>query len=149
MAMTLGLREPKLPGVLIAVDNAPVVAPLEQNFLKYVQGMRKVEQLKIIKRHEADQIMQSYEKVYHYNRLLGKLFDELTSTFILVAANPPISSSQSVSTPRLKTSSVSNPDRYSGVQPFIARRFSLQGYRRGVLCRSFSVRERNEKSLCA
>lgn len=70
--MTLGLREPKLPGVLIAVDNAPIAAPLENDFLRYIQGMRKIEQLQIVKRDEADQIMQSYEKVYHHNALLGK-----------------------------------------------------------------------------
>lgn len=71
--MTLGLREPKLPGILIAVDNAPVFAPLEKDFLRYIQGMRKIEQLEITKRDEADQIMQSYEKVYHHNSLSGKL----------------------------------------------------------------------------
>ena len=61
--MTLGLREPHLPGVLVAVDNAPIVAPLENDFSRYIQGMRKVEQLQLIRRDEADQIMQSYEKV--------------------------------------------------------------------------------------
>lgn len=71
--MTLGLREPKLPGILISVDNAPVLAPLQNDFSRYIQGMRKIEELKILKRDEADQIMQLYEKVYHRNVLLVML----------------------------------------------------------------------------
>lgn len=70
--MTLGLREPQLPGVLIAVDNAPTVAPLENDFSRYIQGMRKIEQSQTTRRDEADKIMQSYEKVYHYNALSRK-----------------------------------------------------------------------------
>ena len=70
MAMTLGLREPKLPGGLISVDNAPVIAPLESDFLKYIQGMREIERLKVTKRDEADQVMQLYERVCHTQRIL-------------------------------------------------------------------------------
>lgn len=70
--MTLGLREPKILGALIAVDNAPIVTPLESDFSRYIQGMHKIEQLQLTKRDEADQIMQSYEKVYYYNTFLRK-----------------------------------------------------------------------------
>lgn len=65
--MTLALHVPHLPAVLISVDNAPVTAPLGNDFFNYIQGMRKIEKSKISSRDEADQIMQSYEKVYYYN----------------------------------------------------------------------------------
>jgi hypothetical protein len=61
--MTLSLREPKLLGALISVDNAPIITPLEGTFSRYIQGMRDIEKLNITKRGEADQIMSLYEKV--------------------------------------------------------------------------------------
>lgn len=61
--MTLALREPKLLGALISVDNAPVVAPLGGEFLTYIQSMRVIEKSRIVKRNEADQVMERVEKV--------------------------------------------------------------------------------------
>lgn len=80
--MTLGLREPKLPGALISVDNAPVVAPLGGDFSRYIQGMRNIENSKITKREEADKIMQPYEKVRDHNALLGALCKQLISSLV-------------------------------------------------------------------
>jgi hypothetical protein len=61
--MTLCLREPELPAALISVDNAPVVLPVGKEFLRYIQGMREIQNSKIMKRIEADHIMERYEKV--------------------------------------------------------------------------------------
>ena len=61
--MTLALRDPKLLGALISVDNAPVAAPIGVDFLTYIQSMRVIEKRKIIKRSEADQVMELVEKV--------------------------------------------------------------------------------------
>lgn len=62
-AMVVALRRPELVANLIPVDNAPVDAALKSDFGKYVQGMRKVEEAKISKQSEADDILKDYEEV--------------------------------------------------------------------------------------
>jgi pimeloyl-ACP methyl ester carboxylesterase len=47
---------------MISVDNAPVVLPVGNEFLRYIQGMRDIQNSKIMKRVEADHIMERYEK---------------------------------------------------------------------------------------
>lgn len=69
--MTLCLREPKLPAALISVDNAPVILPVGNEFPRYIQGMRDIQQSKIIKRAEADLIMEHYEKVCDDKEAMG------------------------------------------------------------------------------
>ena len=61
--MTLALRSPKLLGALIPVDNAPVDANLKNDFHKYVQAMRNIEEKEVKKQAEADAILKSYEEV--------------------------------------------------------------------------------------
>lgn len=72
--MTLSLQEPTLVGCLISVDNAPVVASIGSDFLKYIQGMRDIEKSKIIKRPDADRTMERYEKVRHRAIRLNELW---------------------------------------------------------------------------
>ena len=61
--MTLALRSPNLVGALIPVDNAPVDALLMSKFTKYVRGLRAIEEARITKQVEADDILQKYEQV--------------------------------------------------------------------------------------
>ena len=61
-AMTLALHRPELVGRLIPVDNAPVDAALKNDFGKYVQGMRKVEDAEVSSLKEADEILRPFEE---------------------------------------------------------------------------------------
>ena len=61
--MTVALRSPNLLGSLIPVDNAPVDANLKSDFRKYLEGMREIEEARVGKQAEADQILQRYEGV--------------------------------------------------------------------------------------
>lgn len=69
-AMVVALRRPELVANLIPVDNAPVDAALKSDFGKYVQGMRKVEEAKISKQSEADEILKDYEEVRLISRTI-------------------------------------------------------------------------------
>ncbi len=63
VAMTVALRSPRLLGTLIAVDNAPVDANLKSSFHQYVQGLREIEEAKVKKQADADEVLQRYEMV--------------------------------------------------------------------------------------
>lgn len=58
--MTLALRSPDLVANLIPVDNAPVDAALKTDFATYVKGMRKIEEAKVKKQSEADEILKPF-----------------------------------------------------------------------------------------
>ena len=61
--MTLALDKPHLVQNLISVDNAPVDAALKSDFGKYLQGMREVEDTRVQKQSEADEILRTFEDV--------------------------------------------------------------------------------------
>jgi len=61
--MVLALRSSDSIGALIPVDNAPVDATLKSDFSKFVQGLRDVEDAKVTKSAEADDILRKYEEV--------------------------------------------------------------------------------------
>lgn len=62
VAMTVALKSPKLVKALVSVDNAPVDANLKSNFHQYVRGLREVEERRVRKQGDADEILTSYEK---------------------------------------------------------------------------------------
>ncbi|CAF9936766.1 MAG: hypothetical protein HETSPECPRED_010451, partial [Heterodermia speciosa] len=59
---TLALRSPTLVEAVIPVDNAPVDAALKSDFVRYIQGLRSINDAAVIKQIEADSILQKYEK---------------------------------------------------------------------------------------
>ncbi|KAI9716294.1 MAG: hypothetical protein M1828_000390 [Chrysothrix sp. TS-e1954] len=61
-AMTVALQQPESIGSLISIDNAPVDAALKSDFGKYVQGMKAVEDAKVLKQSDADEILKPYEE---------------------------------------------------------------------------------------
>ena len=61
--MTLALRAPDIIDNIVSVDNAPLDATLLSSFGKYIQGMRKIEDVGVTKQAEADKILQEYEEV--------------------------------------------------------------------------------------
>lgn len=83
--MTIALHSPDLVANLIPVDNAPVDAALKSDFGKYVQGMRKVEEARVHKQSEADEILQAYEEALPIRQFL------LTN---LIKADPSVPSSR-------------------------------------------------------
>ena len=61
-AMTVALHNPKLVDKLISVDHAPVDAVLRSDFGKYIQGMKMIEEAKLQKLSEADEMLKPYEE---------------------------------------------------------------------------------------
>jgi hypothetical protein len=62
-AMTLALRSPDIISDIVSVDNAPIDAALLSSFGKYVQGMKKIEEVGVTRLVEADEILKNYEEV--------------------------------------------------------------------------------------
>ncbi|KAF2474414.1 alpha/beta-hydrolase [Lindgomyces ingoldianus] len=60
--MTMALRDPDCCANIIAVDNAPVDAALTSDFPRYVEGMRRVEEAKLMDLKEADEMLEPYAK---------------------------------------------------------------------------------------
>ena len=67
--MTLALRCPPAIGALIPVDNAPVDATLNADFARYIQGLKSIEEAKVTKQAEADDILGKYEIVGPHSHL--------------------------------------------------------------------------------
>jgi hypothetical protein len=61
--MTLALRSPDIVKDIVSVDNAPIDAALLSGFGKYVQGMKKIEEERVTRLAEADDILKTYEEV--------------------------------------------------------------------------------------
>jgi hypothetical protein len=61
--MAVALRSPDLVSALIPVDNAPVRAPLQSDFSKYVRAMMRIEAAGVTRQSDADKILQEYEEV--------------------------------------------------------------------------------------
>ncbi|PBP16963.1 hypothetical protein BUE80_DR012313 [Diplocarpon rosae] len=61
-AMTLALRSPDLIHDLVSVDNAPVDVALQSNFAEYIRGMKKIEEARVIRQAEADEVLRTYEE---------------------------------------------------------------------------------------
>ncbi|TGZ83384.1 alpha/beta-hydrolase [Ascodesmis nigricans] len=59
-AMAVALQHPSLVSRIIVVDNAPVEAGLASSFPRYIQAMRKIEDSKLTKQAEADEILENY-----------------------------------------------------------------------------------------
>ncbi|KAI1805543.1 alpha/beta-hydrolase [Daldinia bambusicola] len=60
-AMTLSLKEPSLIKDIVAVDNAPVDAVLGTSFGRYIEGMRRVEEAGVMRKSDADKMLEAYE----------------------------------------------------------------------------------------
>ena len=61
VAMAVALHQPSIVANLVSIDNAPVDAALKSDFGKYMQGMKKIEEAKVQKQSEADDILKQYE----------------------------------------------------------------------------------------
>ncbi|KFY39404.1 hypothetical protein V494_04006 [Pseudogymnoascus sp. VKM F-4513 (FW-928)] len=61
-AMAFALKYSNRIQNIVAVDNAPIDAPLLRSFGQYVTGMRKIEQAGVTRLAEADEILQDYEE---------------------------------------------------------------------------------------
>ncbi|KAI9850476.1 MAG: hypothetical protein M1838_005614 [Thelocarpon superellum] len=82
-AMTVALRSPGLLDKLVAVDNAPIDATLKNDFARYVQGMRKIEEAHVKRQSEADEILKHYEDSLPIRQfLLTNLVRDASSTFL-------------------------------------------------------------------
>ena len=61
--MTMALRSPTTIAAVVSVDNAPVDASLNNSFAKYVLAMRNIEEARVTKQVQADDILKSVEEV--------------------------------------------------------------------------------------
>lgn len=62
-AMTLALGWPEMVASLVAVDNAPVSAALNQDFSAYIRGMEIVQAANVTRQADADRILREFEAV--------------------------------------------------------------------------------------
>ena len=58
--MVVALRNRVPIANIIPVDNAPVDAALHSDFAKYVQGMKRIDDMTIRRQSEADAILKDY-----------------------------------------------------------------------------------------
>lgn len=94
--MAVALRKPQAVDNLISVDNAPVDAALKSDFGKYIQGMRKVEEAKIQKQSEADEILKPFEQVTKSLKFRSNVDWQLVWTYMKAEfAHPPVPPDQS------------------------------------------------------
>lgn len=68
--MAVALRNPKSISALIPVDNSPIDAALKSDFGKYMQGMRAIEDAKVLRQSDADAILQKYEQALPIRQFL-------------------------------------------------------------------------------
>jgi len=71
--MTLALRSPNLVEALIPVDSAPIDAALHTDFQSYIKGLKKIEEAKLKKQAEAEEMLKDYEEVSLQRGHGGKL----------------------------------------------------------------------------
>ncbi|KAK6584345.1 hypothetical protein PZA11_002569 [Diplocarpon coronariae] len=80
-AMTLALRSPELIHDLVSVDNAPVDAALQSNFAQYIRGMQRIEEARVTRLADADEILRTYEQSLPVRQfLLGNLYTPPSSS---------------------------------------------------------------------
>jgi hypothetical protein len=60
----LSLTHPEIARALIALENAPISSPLSPTFKKYVEAMKAIENAKLIKRKDAEELLAKYEEVH-------------------------------------------------------------------------------------
>ncbi|KAF4459365.1 alpha beta fold family [Fusarium albosuccineum] len=74
-SMALALRSPELVADIVAVDNAPVDVTLGRDFAEYIRGMKKIQDAKVTRQSEADEILAEYEESLPIRQfLLGNLY---------------------------------------------------------------------------
>ncbi|PYI30222.1 alpha/beta-hydrolase [Aspergillus indologenus CBS 114.80] len=61
-AMTLALESPNLIKDVVAIDNGPIHLPLRSDFLRYLQGLARLQEERITSHRQADEILAAYEK---------------------------------------------------------------------------------------
>ncbi|CAG8779721.1 2312_t:CDS:2, partial [Acaulospora morrowiae] len=60
VAMTMALRQEQQLDRLVVVDSAPVNSRISQEFKRYIDVMKKIEQVGVVKQSQADEIMKNY-----------------------------------------------------------------------------------------
>ncbi|PBP20256.1 esterase-lipase [Diplocarpon rosae] len=81
-AMTLALRSPELIHDLVSVDNAPVDVALQSNFAEYIRGMKKIEEARVTRQAEADEVLRTYEESLPVRQfLLGNLYTPPSTSY--------------------------------------------------------------------
>jgi len=127
-AMTLALRTPQLIESLISVDNAPLDAALINDFAKYIQGMRKIEETEVTRQAEADEILRDYEEASH-KRTIPFSHPLL---ILEVSYNSTISSWQPLPSRKRESTEVQSSVKNSVHRIGQPRRFPIQGSRGGA-----------------
>lgn len=98
VAMTLALQSPELISALVPVDNAPVDTILKSDFTKYIAGMRTIEEERVTKQLEADEVLKTFEEV----SFMPKISIASAELIVLESSSSTISFDKSSSPVRLK-----------------------------------------------
>lgn len=61
--MVLALRSSNILKAVVSIDNAPVRSALRSNFSNYIEGMRQIENARVMRQSEAEEILKTFETV--------------------------------------------------------------------------------------
>ncbi|PYH46827.1 alpha/beta-hydrolase [Aspergillus saccharolyticus JOP 1030-1] len=81
-ALILALESPNLIKDVVAIDNCPIHLPLEEDFVRYLQGLARLRELPITSHRQADGILAAYEKVRSRHSAVTRLFTLLHQLYV-------------------------------------------------------------------
>jgi hypothetical protein len=59
----LALTKPQIPKAVISLENAPISTPLSPTFQQYIEAMRAIEDAKLTKRKDVEDMLAKCEEV--------------------------------------------------------------------------------------
>jgi pimeloyl-ACP methyl ester carboxylesterase len=66
VALYLALTKPEIPKAVISLENAPISSRLSPTFQQYIEAMRGVEDAKLTKRKDAEEMLAKCEEVFPF-----------------------------------------------------------------------------------
>jgi pimeloyl-ACP methyl ester carboxylesterase len=64
VVLYLALTKPEIPKAVISLENAPISSRLSPTFQQYIEAMRGIEDAKLTKRKEAEEMLAKCEEVF-------------------------------------------------------------------------------------
>jgi hypothetical protein len=61
----MALTKPEIPKAVISLENAPISSRLSPTFHQYIEAMRSIEDAKLTKRKDAEEMLAKCEPVFH------------------------------------------------------------------------------------
>ena len=65
VVLYLALTNPEIPKAVISLENAPISSRLSPTFQQYLEAMRGIEDAKLTKRKDAEEMLAKCEEVFY------------------------------------------------------------------------------------